>query len=38
LFSCPCKKQREQRFLYLPSNFRYCGSRVFNTLVGAWGE
>ena len=22
-----CKQQREQRFLYPPSNFRYCGSR-----------
>ena len=33
-----CKQLREQRFLYQPSNFRYCGSRVFNTLVGVWGE
>ena len=29
-----CKKQREQRFFNPPSNIRYCGSRVFNTLVG----
>ncbi|MDO5327048.1 MAG: hypothetical protein Q4G00_10060, partial [Clostridia bacterium] len=34
LASTSCKKQREHRFLYLPSNIRYCGSRVFNTLVG----
>ena len=29
---------REQRFLNPLSNIRYCGSRVFNTLVGLWGE
>ena len=29
---------REQRFLNPLSNIRYCGSRVFNTLVGVWGE
>ena len=27
LFASLCKKHREQRFLYPPSNFRYCGSR-----------
>ena len=29
---------REQRFLNPLSNIRYCGSRVFNTLVGLLGE
>ncbi|MDO5328111.1 MAG: hypothetical protein Q4G00_15560, partial [Clostridia bacterium] len=32
------KQQREQRLFDPSSNIRYCGSRVFNTLVGVWGE
>ena len=35
LASISCKQQREQRFFNPPSNICYCGSRVFNTLVGS---
>ena len=33
-----CMQQREQRLFYPSSNIRYCGSRVFNTLVGSGVE
>ena len=31
------KQQREQSFIANSRYIRYCGSRVFNTLVRVWG-